>query len=177
MNKKWLLVILCCVGLFVGGCWEEALAGFGIGVAVGETTASWEENLEAKGVELAAEYEKQIQAIRDANTPAELKFAEEKAQVLQIALAANDTAKRVMQAWKKDKTPKTTMDWLDLLIPLGLGLYGRERLKNFTLGKKRQAEKAGRELALRELHEMPDEDITSAKVEKIMYKDIGAALA
>ena len=55
---------------------------------------------------------------------------------------------------------------------IGLGIRSANKAK-----AKRRDEKAGKEKALKILTEMPDEEITSAKVDKIMFDCIGEARA
>jgi len=174
-----LLSVLFCMSLFAGGC-EEILTGIGIGVAGSETLDSWEENLEAKGIELTQEYEKAIARMQAATDPNELVFEIEKIQQIQIAKAANLGALTTIREVKSNgQTGDGKGGYLNLLhglIPIAVGYAGIEIRKRHALEKKRQAEKAGRELALREIAAMETNMITAPIVKEIMYRDIGNAL-
>ena len=67
------------------------------------------------------------------------------------------------------------MNLLHGLIPLALGYAGIEMRKRLTSEKKRQADKQGRELALREIAAMKDNDVTAPVVKELMYRAIGEA--
>lgn len=172
-------MMLLCVSLFViGGC-EPILQGIGIGVGASETLDFLEDNLEAKKIELARLYEEELERMQNTTDPNELAFSAEKIQQIQIAQAANLGTLTLLQESRDKPTAEKKGGYLNLLhalIPLAVGYAGIELRKRLTLEKKRQAEKQGRELALREIADMNEKEITATTVKKIMYKDIGEAL-
>ena len=179
-------MLLLCISLFViGGC-EPILTGIGIGTGSSETLNFLEDNLAAKKIELARLYEEELERMRNTSDPNELAFSASKIQQIQIAQAANLGASTLLQEFKGKSTTEKKAGYLNLLhglIPLAVGYAGLElkkrmasEKKRLALEKKRQAEKAGRELALREIADMKDEDVTATSVKRIMYKDIGDAL-
>lgn len=179
MVKNLLITFVVCSILFIGGC--ELLTGIGVGVGASETATFLEENLEAKKIELAAEYEKAIVRMQNAADLNELAFETEKAQQIQIARIANAGALFAVQEIKSDdKTSDTKGGYLNLLhgiIPLALAYGGNELRKRIASEKKRQADKQGRELALRELGTMDEEHITAPVIKELMYRDIAKARA
>lgn len=173
------LFTVSCLFLFVmAGC-DSFLAGIGIGTASSETLQSWEENLEAKRIELDQLYDEAIIAMETASDPNELVFAKKRAEEIQLAKIANLGARTFLGELKKQGGQAGQGGYLNLLhaaIPLALTWGGNELRKRMGVERKRQAEKQGRELALRELAAMDEKDITAPVVKKVMYKDIGDAL-
>lgn len=113
---------------------------------------------------LSAELDKAQEKIVAANEAIKAKADE---SALEQAKAAWDTT--------KDYNPYYIPGALILTI---LGEAGAIWKTNKTKNKveaKRQADKEGRELALREIAAMKEEDVTAAIVKKLMYKRIGDA--
>ena len=182
-TSKIYFVVLCSILLICGsiaivGC--ELLTGIGVGVGVSKTATFVEDNLRAKKIELTAEYEKAIVRMQNAADPNELRFETEKVQQIQIARAANLGALTIVQEFKGKSTAEKKEGYLNLLhglIPIALGYAGIEMRKRLTSEKKRQADKQGRELALREIATMKDSDITAPVVKELIYRDIAKARA
>lgn len=173
------LVVLFCIGLFSVGC-EPVLTGIGIGVGGSEALDVYEEGLEAKKIELLQLYDEAIARMQNAVDPNELRFETEKAQQIQIARAANLGALTIVQEFKGKSTVEKKEGYLNLLhglIPIVIAFAGNELRKRIASEKKRQADKQGRELALREIATMKDSDITAPVVKELMYRDIAKARA
>ena len=172
-------VMLLCISLFIiGGC-DPIWTGIGIGTGASETLDFLEDNLEAKKIELARLYDEEIERMQNAADPNELAFSAKKIQQIQIAQAANLGASTLLQELKNKSTTEKKKGYLNLLhglIPLAVGYAGIELKKRLALEKKRQAEKAGRELALREIASMDEKDITAPVVKEKIYRNIGDAL-
>lgn len=173
-----ILVTVLCLFLFATAGCDSLLAGIGIGAASSETLQSWEENLEAKRVELDRLYDEAITGMQDASDPNELAFYRQKANEVQLAQVANLGARTLLGELKSQggQGQGGYLNLLHAVIPLALTWGGNELRKRVGVERKRQAEKQGRELALRELAEMDEKDITAPVVKKLMYKDIGDAL-
>ena len=161
------------------GC-DGILTGIGIGVAGSETLDSWEENLEAKRIELDRAYDEAITSLEAATDPNELAFHRKKVQEIQLAKTANLGALAVVQEIKlspgQARGEGGYLNLLHGLIPIAVAYAGIEVRKRLGSEKKWKAEQHGRELALREIAAMPESKITAPAVKKIMYKDIGDAL-
>ncbi len=176
MKRIFLIVVSC---LFVTGCdggVGNILAGVGIGVAGSETLSSWEENLLEKKTALVQQYEDVLLEMQDSSDPNELAFVNEKLKNIQIAKVANDSAIVVLQALKKP--PGSSGGSLSLLyglIPIAITWGGNELRKRIIETNKRQADKDGRELTLRQLAAMDESKINASTVKEMMFKNIGAA--
>jgi len=154
------------------------LTGIGLGVAGSETLNSWEENLLEKKDALLEQYEDALAGIKDANDPNSLIFAQEKLRSVQIAQVSNETALSVIKEIKSPTGEGATGSPLNLLhglIPIAIAWGGNELRKRKREEDKRQADKEGRELCLRELAAMEEKEVTAAVVKAMMYKDIGLA--
>lgn len=121
MNK--VIGIVVCLSLFVGGC--ELLTGVGIGVGGSQALNIYEENLEAKKVELDQLYDEEIARMEDVKDPNELAFHKEKAQEIQIARVANLGARAIVQEIKLQTSgegSQSSGDWQRWLIEAGMML-------------------------------------------------------
>lgn len=175
--KQFIVIASLAILLCMGGC--ELLTGIGIGVGGSETLNIYEENLEAKKAELDRLYDEELERMRNTTDPNELSFSAEKVQQIQIARAANLGMLTAVQEFKGKPTVEKQEGYLNLLhglIPIALGYAGIEIRKRVASERKRQAEKQGRELALREIAAMQENEITAPVVKEIMYRDIGNAL-
>lgn len=172
------VIVIAIVFIFVAGC-DQFWTGMGLGVAGSETLDSWEENLEAKRIELDQLYDKEIDRMKTATDPNELAFHKERAEQIQLARVANLGALAVIQELKPpDRQPDQQPSYLNLLhglIPLAVAWGGNELRKRVASENKRSVEKHGRELAMRQLATMKEEDITAPVVKELIYKDIGLA--
>lgn len=176
MKRIFLMIISC---LFVAGCdggVGNVLAGIGIGVASSETLSSWEENLLEKKTILVQQYEDALLEMQNASDPNELTFVNEKLKNIQIAKVANDSAIAVVQELKKPPDESgSSLNLLYGLIPIIVTWGGNELRKRKIEESKRQADKNGRELTLRQLAEMDESKITAPTVKKMMFENIGTA--
>lgn len=180
MNFVKKIVLLTSVILFVPffcltGC--EYLAGVGSGMAATETLDSWEQNLLDKREELAKRYDEILLEIENAPDPNGLAFAKDKMRELQITQVSNESAITVIQQLKKPdgQGSQDGVNPLYGLIPITVAWGTNELRKRIKADKKRQADKQGRELALREIAAMNEKDITAPVVKERMYKAIGDA--
>ncbi len=179
MKRMFLVIITIVPCLFVTGCdggISNLLAGVGIGVASSETLNSWEENLLEKKTVLVQQYEDALLEMQDASDPNELAFVNEKLKTIQIAKIANDSAIVVIQELKKPSNGSgSSLNLLYGFIPIVATWGGNELRKRMIETNKRQADKDGRELTLRQLAAMDDSNITASTVKKMMFENIGAA--
>ncbi len=175
--KRILLILV--PYLFVVGCdggVGSILAGVGIGVGGSETLSSWEENLLEKKTVLVQQYEDVLIEMQNASDPNELVFVNEKLKSIQIAKVVNDSAIAVIQELKNPSSEsENSLSLLYGLIPIAVTWGANELRKRTIETNKRQADKDGRELTLRQLAEMDDSKITASTVEKMMFENIGAA--
>jgi len=103
--KRILLIVIVAVVLSFGaaGC-PEWLVGAGAGMATQETLQSWQDNLEAKQIELQAKYEAAEKAIAEAPDPNTLALSTAKRDALRSPMIANEAALITLRSALKAKS-------------------------------------------------------------------------
>jgi len=144
MKKQALRGFVLLVTIFaLSGC-DEFLTGAGAGLATAETIQSWQENLQAKQVELQERYAEVLTELEAAPDPNAIRTAKEKLRVIQDQQLANEasllTVKTILDAKGSEGKERTDAIATGLLGALALAYREWSRRK---LQKKNAAFKAG----------------------------------
>jgi len=146
--KKGILLLGVMLLLMFGviGC-EGFLLGAGAGVAGQETLQAWEENLEAKKLELQKKYDAVMAEIESAPDPNALALAKKKLEPIQDQQLVNEAALfSVKQIMKLPETSGGKEGRTDVLITtlIGGGIVALREWQKRQLNKKYISMKAGK---------------------------------
>ena len=177
------IVLLAAVLIIVGGCGSELgtfAAGTATGGALSGTIAGAEADLERAKQEKTAALEASLVELDNAKTEVEKTAAQAKVRALEKKvenLTDIQTGAQLVKAGTK-------IDWSD---PAAVGGFGSSviaaslayyfRKKQLKEGKKRSAERVGREKTINELATLPVEDITASLVKSRLFTNIGTERA
>jgi len=169
--------------LFVSGCGSELgpfVAGAASGGALSGTIAGAEADLERAKQQKMAELETALVELDSAKDEVQKTAAQAKVKALEKKvenLTDAQTGTSLIKAGAKvDWTdPKAVGGFGSAAISAALAFYFRK--KQLKEGKKRSAEKVGREKTINELAAMSKEEITAPLVNSLLFTNIGTERA